>query len=69
MRPSQSENLIRKVKSSTKITVQGCIYAITGNFQVRAIMQREREPFPKNALRGSLTRLKKISKKSDEFSV
>ena len=50
MQPSQSANLIRKVKSSTEITVQGCIHAVTGNFQVRTMMQREWRPFSKNAL-------------------
>ena len=61
MQPSQSANLIRKVKSSTEITVQGCIHAITGNFQVRTMMQREWRPFSKNALCISLTWLKKVS--------
>ena len=54
-------NLIRKVKSSTEITVQGCIHAVTGNFQVRTMMQREWRPFSKNSLRISLTWLKKVS--------
>ena len=50
MQSRQSANLIRKDKSSNEITVQGCIHAITGNFQVRTMMQREWRPFSKNAL-------------------
>ena len=61
MQSRQSANLIRKDKSSNEITVQGCIHAITGNFQVRTMMQREWRPFSKNALRISLTWLKKVS--------
>ena len=61
MQPSQSAILIRKVKSSTEITVQGCIHAVTGNFQVRTMMQREWRPFSENALCISLTGLKKFS--------
>ena len=62
MQSRQSANLIRKDKSSNEITVQGCIHAITGNFQVRTMMQREWRPFSKNALRISLTWLKKVSR-------
>ena len=61
MQSRQSANLIRKDKSSNEITVQGCIHAITGNFQVRTMMQREWRPFSKNALCISLTWLKKVS--------
>ena len=43
MQPCRSATLIRIVKSPTKITIQGCIHATTGNFQTRTMMQRDRE--------------------------